>query len=109
MLLDDIVELATNDNQSITVMLRKCIVLAHQIKNERLKIWANMELNGYKNDDQLPDYRVISAHAHGDFYGFVGSHLKNHIIPPAVLEEEHRDYAESVRLVQAVAAYEENW
>jgi hypothetical protein len=32
MLLDDIIELATNTGQSITVLLRKCVILAHQIK-----------------------------------------------------------------------------
>jgi hypothetical protein len=29
MLLDDIIDLATNTSQSITVLLRKCVVLAH--------------------------------------------------------------------------------
>jgi hypothetical protein len=65
MLLDDIIDLATNTGQSITVLLRKCIVLAHQIKNDRLKTWANKELNGYGDEDVLPDYRVISARRQG--------------------------------------------
>jgi len=61
MLLDDIIELATNTGQSITVLLRECVVLAHQIKNDRLKTWANKELSGYGDEDELPDYRVVSA------------------------------------------------
>ena len=48
MLLDDIIELATDDKQPITVLLRKCLILASQLKNERLKAWANKELNGYR-------------------------------------------------------------
>lgn len=107
MLLDDIIELATNDNQSITVLLRKCIVLAHQIRNERLKVWANLELNGYKSDEELPDYRVIPAQAKGHFRGWAGSYLNDTTIPPAVLDKEHRHFAETVGLRQAVAAYED--
>ncbi len=73
MLLDDIIELATNTGQSITVLLRKCVVLAHQIKNDRLKTWANKELSGYGDEDELPDYRVVSATATGHFSGWGGS------------------------------------
>ena len=72
MLLDDIIDLATNTNQSISVLLRKCIVLAHQIKNDRLKTWANKELNGYGEDDELPEYRVIPASAKGHLSGWGG-------------------------------------
>lgn len=59
MLLDDIIDLATDDKQSIAVLLRKCIILASQLKNERLKVWANKELNGYDPDDSLPPYRTL--------------------------------------------------
>ncbi|HEX4577126.1 MAG TPA: hypothetical protein VH117_07220 [Edaphobacter sp.] len=106
MLLDNIIELATKDDQSITVLLRKCIVLAHRIKNETLKSWANKELDGYANDDELPDYRVIGAQAKGHFNGWGGSRLNHFPIPPAVLEEKHRQFATKVYLRQAVAAYE---
>lgn len=55
MLLDDIINLATDDRQSITVLLRKCIVLPHQLKNERLNVWANKELNSYPSEKELPE------------------------------------------------------
>jgi len=106
MLLDDIIELATNIGPSITVLLRKCIVLAHQIKNDRLKTWANKELSGYGDEDKLPDYRVVSATATGHFSGWGGSQATLPI-PPAALEEEHRRFATQVHLVQAIAAYED--
>ena len=107
MLLDNIIDLATNNDQSITVLLRKCIVIAHQIKNDRLKTWTNKELNGYGDEDDLPDYRVVPAHAKGHFNGWGGSRLNDFPIPPAVLEEKHRHFATKVRLLQAIAAYED--
>jgi hypothetical protein len=69
MLLDDIIDLATDDKQSIAVLLRKCIILASQLKNEQLKSWANKELNGYDPDDNLPPYRTLKTLAKGNFYG----------------------------------------
>lgn len=107
MLLDEIIELATGNNQSVAVLLRKCVVLAHQIKNERLKAWANKELNGYEDGDELPGYRISPGQAKGHFTGPFGAEYRNLPIPPAVLEREHRHFATEVRLFQAVSAYED--
>lgn len=106
MLLDDIIELATNTGHSITVLLRKCVVLAHQIKNDRLKMWANKELSGYADEDELPNYRVVSATAIGHFSGWGGSQATLPI-PPAALEKNHQRFATQVHLAQAIATYED--
>jgi hypothetical protein len=107
MLLDDIIDLATDNKQSITVLLRKCIILASQIKNERLKVWANKELNGYDPDDDLPPYRVLTTLARGNFSGYGGRQLRGWQIPAAVLEEEHRKWALETSLIHPVSTYEE--
>jgi AbiTii len=39
------------------------------LKNERLKTWAQHELNGYEDDSDLPSNRRIGAHAKGTFAG----------------------------------------
>jgi hypothetical protein len=106
MLLDDIIELATNTGQSITVLLRKCVILAHQIKNDRLKTWANKELSGYGDEDELPDYRVVSATATGHFSGWGGSQATLPI-PPAALEKNDQRFATQARLAQVIATYED--
>jgi hypothetical protein len=107
MLLDDIINLATDDAQSITVLLRKCLILAHQLNNGRLKQWANEELNGYDSLDDMPEYRKVPAQAKGNFVGGWGAYAGNRNIPPAVMDKEHRWAAESVNLGQPVSAYEE--
>jgi len=107
MLLDDIIDLAADNKQSITVLLRKCLVLATQLKNERLKSWANQELNGYSSEEGLPDYRVTPAQAKGHFSGPFGSGWNYLPIPPAVLEKEHQQFALRVPLFQAISAYED--
>jgi hypothetical protein len=45
-LIDEIIELAVDDRTSLSVLLRKCLVLSHRLKNERLKAWAEKELDG---------------------------------------------------------------
>ena len=58
-LVDEIIDLATDDKAPISVVLRKCLVLAHDLKNDRLKSWADNELNGYDRESDLPAYRKI--------------------------------------------------
>jgi hypothetical protein len=106
MLLDEIIALATDDKQPITTLLRKCIVLAHQLKNDRLRIWANEELNGYNSIDNIPEYRIISAAATGLFlgHGWAQSHRG---IPSGALEKEHRKFADVVYVGQPVSTLED--
>jgi hypothetical protein len=105
-LLDEIIEMATSKEASTADALRKLLVLSYKLKNERLKAWTQNELNGYgKDEESIPDYRKIHAHAKGIFIG-LGQQLNNQIIPAAVLKKEHRHFAESVILNQPIAAYE---
>jgi hypothetical protein len=39
-LLDEIISLSTEDKDSVSVLLRKFLILAYQLKNERLKGWV---------------------------------------------------------------------
>jgi len=106
-LLDEIVELAASETGSVATLLRKCLVLAHTLKNDRLKVWAESELNGYDpNDAGIPEYRKTAAAAKGFFIGPLGARINDQPIPPAMLQERHRRFAESVVLFQPIAAYE---
>jgi hypothetical protein len=107
MLLDEIIELATDDKHKLSVVLRKCLVLAQKLKNDRLKQWANQELNGYSSIESLPDYRIFNAPALGDFVGMAGSSVKNYPLPAYLLKEEHKDWGNRVFLAQAVGALED--
>jgi hypothetical protein len=105
-LLDDLVTLATDDQQPITALLRKCIVLAHRLKNDRLKAWANEELNGYASIDTLPEYRILSAAATGTFVG-PGWMQTTQGIPSGALKKQHQKFAETVYLSQPVSELRE--
>jgi AbiTii len=106
MLLEDIIGLAVDTKQPITTLLRKCIVLAHQLKNDRLRTWANEELNGYDSIEKLPEYRNLPAAATGLFVG-PGWARFSQGIPSVVLEKQHRKFAEMVYVAQPIGTLED--
>lgn len=107
MLLDDIIEVATNDAKPVSGLLRKCLVLGHRLKNGRLISWANQELNGYDLDEDLPTYRVVPAGAKAYMSGPFGMSINNFSIPSMLMREQHRDFATTAYLREAISAYEE--
>ena len=104
-LLEEIIELAVDDNGSLSALLRKCLVLSFRLKNERLRMWADKELD-YTGDDALPDYREAHTHSKGHFWGSMGSKIENYAIPTVVLDEEHRELVEKAFLREGIAAYQ---
>ena len=106
MLLDEIINLAVDNKQPITTLLRKCIVLAHQLRNERLRKWANEELNGYSHIKNLPEYRTLPGPATGLFVGPGWARFQQGI-PSLMLEKEHREFAETVYIAQPVGTLED--
>jgi hypothetical protein len=105
-LLDQIIDGATGNTEPLSNLLRKCLVLSSTLKNEKLKAWAQNELNGYDERETLPPYRIIKIIARGVFVGPFGSQLNNQPLPPGILETEHRDWARITNLTQPIAAYE---
>lgn len=56
-----IIKQLVNNELPLTVVLRRIFVLANDIGNENVKEWASLELNGYKKENQLPEYRVFNS------------------------------------------------
>jgi hypothetical protein len=104
-LLDKIIELATDNQQPLTVLLRQCIVLAYEVKNEQLREWANDELNGYSDREKVPEYRIFSTGVTGLFVG-PGWARYEQGIPSVALEEKHRKWAETVEIAESVGTLE---
>jgi HAMP domain-containing protein len=86
--------------------LRKCLVVATRLKNDRLKGWVLGELNGYENKEALPPYRVKRIQAKGFFVGPFQSQLRDQGLPSAILDENDRWWATTAYMMERVAAYE---
>lgn len=49
------------DKVSMTQALTRAKVIAYQIDNDEFKNWINRELNGYENEESVPNYRQLSC------------------------------------------------
>ncbi|MCJ7514376.1 MAG: TIGR02391 family protein [Dehalococcoidia bacterium] len=99
-ILDDI----NNANVDISIILRKCKIVATQVKNNELQIWVERELNGYGNKEDLPDYRIHKTESYGDFIS-IAYHVKNRQIPSSCVPKEYREYVTTSYLMQPISHY----
>jgi hypothetical protein len=106
-LLRDIQNDATSNEIPVTVLLRRCMVLATRLQHEPLKEWTKREMNGYPEEVALPPYRPkIQTEVLGDFAGYGGSSMSNKSLPSANVPEQFRDWLFSTEVRQGVAQIE---
>jgi hypothetical protein len=110
-LLRDIQNDATSDDASITVLLRRCMILATRLQHEPLKEWARLEMDGYPEGTPLPSYRPqVATQVLGDFAGPFGSEARNKGLPESAVAEELRvglfrvEVREKVAQIEALVA-----
>jgi hypothetical protein len=60
-LLAEIERGALDDRVPLATTLRKCILLGAQTRSAELRDWASQELSGYRNDNEIPQYRIVHA------------------------------------------------
>ncbi len=106
MLLNDIITIAEDNNESLSRLLRKCIVLAHQINSELLGNWADQELNGYTESQELPAYRIVQVDAGKILPGPFGSGSTHWPLPSISINENHRQVEKEICLSEAVSVYQ---
>jgi AbiTii-like protein len=105
-LVDEIIELASDGKRSVADVLRKCLVLAFDLRNEKLKTWVENELNGFEIDDDVPEYRNVMLHSKGTFSGPFGAGIRNQPLPVlGIFEPEHLELL-TTKLRQPISAYE---
>ena len=105
-LLEEIRTDLTNQSADLSNTLRKAKVLASAIGLPEFRDWVDSELNGYKDSDKLPDYRVHPTQSLGSFAGSFGSGYNNVILPTHGLPDLARDFCGNVRFFDGVGALE---
>ncbi len=98
---------AIESETDLASLLRKCKVLAAKLGSAEFGTWVDNELNGYKPDDNLPEYRILeNLHSKGNFSGPFGSSLKNADIPLMTIPEEFREPVSRAYIILPVASIE---
>lgn len=104
-LLQEIQSDAVDANVDISVVLRKCKVLAARLGNEEFKSWVERELNGYTYKEDLPEYRILRVESHGNFIGIAWK-ANDVPIAPSIIPEEYRDIVTMVYFMDAISYYQ---
>ena len=104
-LLRDIQNDVIDTNVDISVILRKCKVLAVRLGNEPFENWVDQELNGYKNKNLLPDYRIVQIYSKGHFSGPFGSGIKNADIPLSCIPKKYREDLSKCYFMEPIGYY----
>ena len=66
-LVDELVDLLSDESTSLSAALLKTKVLLHKIGHKELVEWVNHELNGYEDKDSLPAGSCADSHGGGGF------------------------------------------
>lgn len=66
--LTEIINLLSNEKESVTSGLLKLKILASRVENMELLEWVARELDGYYDDTELPRYRVAPSVLKGTFW-----------------------------------------
>ncbi len=48
-----------DESEPLAGLLRKCLMLGAETHSETLRDWARRELNGYRDEEEVPDYRQL--------------------------------------------------
>lgn len=86
--LQQIQEDLLNQNVSVSDILRKARILAHQIKNEELEKWTINELDGYALKDAVLDYRILKTTCFGVWTDGSNWRVSNQPVPTYKIQDE---------------------
>jgi hypothetical protein len=106
-LIDQIIELLSSKDGSLTDAFLKTKILIHKIGISNIKDgdWINDELNGYPEDTLLPDYRIIQSqvfvNAANSAYRF-----QEHQIPLTHLNEQQQESLTKAKMRHSVLELE---
>ncbi|WP_186176319.1 AbiTii domain-containing protein [Vibrio jasicida] len=105
-LVDEIIETLSSSTGVLSEALIKTKVLLHLIGQKDLVNWVNKELNGYADDDELPDYRVVDAQVLVNASN-LAYEAKRHPIPLGHLDKNYRQSLERGKMPQSLAIIED--
>lgn len=94
-----------NGTVSLETTLKRSLVIAHDLKNDKLINWINNELYGYDNSKNIPDYRLLPGTLKISYVGGTVQ-VTNQSIGTGVLPKGHQD-ANIYRCCDSITTIEE--
>lgn len=96
-----------NPNVSLSDILRMAKVLASEIDSEELGLWASKELDGYKDSNELPDYRVLSTSVVGSWTNGFQLVRNRGVLLSLIKDDQLRNHLTKFYVLQGIRTVEE--
>jgi hypothetical protein len=106
MLIDEIIDLLSDEKSSLSAALLKTQVLLHKVGKKELAEWVKHELNGYHDTASLPEYRKLSAKVCGDASNSAWR-LTASLIPIMHLDKKMQENLQTMIFIQPLSVIEE--
>lgn len=103
-LLQEVIDDLVNTEKSLSAPLMKLNYFGRLVKNQELIDYTQNELNGYRNQDNIPDYRRTIGTLFIDMQMY--NHRHSGQLPVSMLEEPYRDALKYVYVREGIAAIE---
>jgi hypothetical protein len=106
MLLDEIVEILSDEKGTLNSALLKTKVLLHSLGKKDLAAWVTSELKGYPEGSDVPEYRVVRCAVHGHVTS-IAWQMADTQLPIRHLKEEQQEGLTSQRCWLSISSIEE--
>jgi len=92
------------DKITLNQGLMRAKLIAYEINNDDFKNWISKELNGYNNEDKLPEYRIIPC----DIFAQIEAYGQKKLVPYDLtsLDKDLDGMLYSMKMLQSVSIIE---
>lgn len=103
----EIIDSLSSGNENLESTIRKTYTLSYFLKNDKLKNWSKLELNGFEDVEKVPHYRQVAFDVRGNLELVANNNLikRNNIRVPIELMEgyEQDNFEETYPLKNNIA------
>jgi len=86
----------------VTIVLRKCKILAARLGSKEFAQWVDWELSGYPESQPIPEYRRLSITYYASFSNSAWS-ISKRAVPLQLVPEKHREQFQYVEFSEGIA------
>jgi hypothetical protein len=101
-IVNELIDDVSNGKTDLTQILIKAKVLAHKLKFQELGDWTEHELNGYPDEEKLPDYRIVPCRVLGTVRGYSERQFDVEL-PMVGITQEMRDVLTTFKVGQSIS------
>ena len=97
-----------DDSVPVSSILRMALVLSYENGDLQLRKWVNAELEGYKEGEEVPDYRHGHCQSFGNFVGPGYAYMNSMPLPPSLIPKKYHNVTNELEFKENFRTVEES-